>query len=226
MTAKVAGSSPVTLNPLAIHFSLYFFYPCSLMDRTLVCEINGDGSIPSKIIFLYIINNHLKFFMNNQQNKHKSNLNANEELLQKHRLLIRQRIDKERSSQLETMKQEFLKHPLLDSQTFEERQKNKKRLLNYVHRYVFLQQLEPVDNSSEIVSNLLNKDQNNKVFLNKFLFFRNFFFKFFNIKSVLLLFSCLFFFSIEYFIHYHSSFSFNDINVTYETIINKIPPFF
>lgn len=164
--------------------------------------------------------------MNQKPSKDKIDLNANEELLKRHRLLIRQRTDKERSLQLEIMKKEFLKHPLLDVQTSEERQKNKKRLLNYVHRYVFLQQLEPIDTSSKIVSTLLNRDQNNKNFLHKFLFFRNFFFKFFNIKSVLLLFSCLFFFFIEYFIHYHSSFSFNDINITYQTIINKIPPFF
>lgn len=164
--------------------------------------------------------------MNQKPSKDKIDLNANEELLKRHRLLIRQRTDKERSLQLEIMKKEFLKHPLLDAQTSEERQKNKKRLLNYVHRYVFLQQLEPIDTSSKIVSTLLNRDQNNKNFLHKFLFFRNFFFKFFNIKSVLLLFSCLFFFFIEYFIHYYSSFSFNDINITYQTIINKIPPFF
>lgn len=135
--------------------------------------------------------------MNQKPSKDKIDLNANEELLKRHRLLIRQRTDKERSLQLEIMKKEFLKHPLLDSQTSEERQKNKKRLLNYVHRYVFLQQLEPIDTSSKIVSTLLNRDQNNKNFLRKFLFFRNFFFKFFNIKSVLLLFSCLFFFLLN-----------------------------
>ena len=160
------------------------------------------------------------------QNKKDFDLKSNDQLLQKHRLLIRQRIDRERISQLEIFKKEFLSHPSLDIQTPEERNKNKKRLLNYVHRYIFLQQLEPLDNSSVEIDNLIKRDLNNRTFLQKFLLFRNFVSKFFSIKVVLLLCSCLFFFSLEYFIHYYSSFSFRDVNVTYETIITRIPPFF
>jgi hypothetical protein len=138
----------------------------------------------------------------------------------------RQRIKKEQQLYFDNYKKEFLNKSVIDGISAEDDKFMKKRLLDYVHKYVFLQRLEPLDNTSTQVLQLLKSDLNKKNYAKQFFDLRNVFSNFFRIKSVFILFSAFFFFFIEYYIHYYSSFSLNDINITFESIINKIPPFF
>lgn len=138
----------------------------------------------------------------------------------------RQRIKKEQQLYFDNYKKEFLNKSVIDGISAEDDKFMKKRLLDYVHKYVFLQRLEPLDNTSTQVLQLLKSDLNKKNYAKQFFDLRNVFSNFFRIKSGFILFSAFFFFFIEYYIHYYSSFSLNDINITFESIINKIPPFF
>lgn len=137
----------------------------------------------------------------------------------------RQRIKKEQQLYFDNYKKEFLTKSVITETTKMGDEFNKNRLLNYVHKYVFLQRLEPLDTTSNEVLQLLKSDLNKKKYAKQLLDFRNVFTNFFRIKSAFILFSAFFFFFIEYYFHYYSSFSLNDVNVTFQTIINKIPPF-
>lgn len=160
------------------------------------------------------------------QNKSEKKQSSQEEIMfQQNLVRTRQRIERQNNLAFEELKKEFTKHPALDVKTEEERKRDRKRLLKYVHKYVFLQKLEPIDNSSVEAINAFNKDLKNRDLLKKILLFRNVFSRFFRLKSVIILSSAFFFFFIEYYLHYYSSFSFKDINVTFEDIITKIPPF-
>lgn len=124
-----------------------------------------------------------------------------------------------------------LKNELLTTttpgQTPEEKQLNKKRILNYVHKYVFLQKLSPILSVpyDQVIARI-KEGSKVKDWLITLLLIRDIFGTIFKVKSFLILASAVFFFSFEYWLHYHTSVSLKDINVTYKTIIEKIPPFF
>ena len=55
------------------------------------------------------------------------------------------RIQRDQNSYIEGLKSELMKKPA-SGQTLEEKDINKRRILNYVHKYVFLQKLAPIVN--------------------------------------------------------------------------------
>lgn len=138
---------------------------------------------------------------------------------------MRESIAKDNELFFESLKDDFINKPL-SGQTKEEKNQSKKRLLDYVHRYVFLQRLQPVNSEIILVNSAINTNLKLASFLKYYIFFRNFIGNFFRIRAVLLIFSAVFFFFIEFFFHYYFSFSFKEINVTFQDFINKIPPFF
>lgn len=106
----------------------------------------------------------------------------------------RQRIKKEQQLYFDNYKKEFLNKSVIDGISAEDDKFMKKRLLDYVHKYVFLQRLEPLDNTSTQVLQLLKSDLNKKNYAKQFFDLRNVFSNFFRIKSVFILFSAFFFF--------------------------------
>lgn len=113
----------------------------------------------------------------------------------------------------------------------EEREKRRKELLSFVDRYAFNSKLAPQSNleqaSTVTVGAWFLREQNFlKRFLTFILLFRNFVNATLKIKSILILVSAFFLFTVEYWLHYYSSFSLKDINITFKDIIDKIPPFF
>ena len=149
----------------------------------------------------------------------------NEQLYYNHLKKTRERIVKEQDLFFEILKDSLINQPM-EGQTKENKEENKKRLLNYVHRYVFLQRLQPIDSSVSKVNKLALENYRVKIFIRSYLFVRNFIGNFFKIRAFVIILSAVFFFSFEYFMHYFSFFSLNEINVTFQDIINKIPPFF
>lgn len=149
---------------------------------------------------------------------------------QRHLKLMRQKIQRDQKLEYENFRNSklvsFSKEPKLTN----ERILHRKRLQEYVTKYVFLQNLQPLPSSSEKPDSkalsVLRENYTAKDLIKRFLFFRNFFSKFLRIRSVFLVLSAFFFFSFEYYLRYYSSVSLNDINITYEFIIGKIPPFF
>jgi len=91
----------------------------------------------------------------------------------------RQRIKKEQQLYFDNYKKEFLNKSVIDGISAEDDKFMKKRLLDYVHKYVFLQRLEPLDNTSTQVLQLLKSDLNKKNYAKQFFDLRNVFSNFF-----------------------------------------------
>jgi hypothetical protein len=136
------------------------------------------------------------------------------------------RIQRDQNSYIEGLKSELMKKPA-SGQTLEEKDINKRRILNYVHKYVFLQKLAPIVNLpySQVVARI---KEGSKVrdLLVVLLAVRDVFGVILRIKTVVIIASAVFFFFVEYWFHYYTALSFKDINITFKTIIEKIPPFF
>lgn len=227
MTARVAGSSPVTSTTQT--FSCLWFTACSLMDRMLVCEINDDGSSPSKIkkllknkfylqiIILIIIEEMTKSDPNTEKIRRAMN--------ERRFKALNEKIARDREIAFEKWKREISESqdPTI---TKEERDKRRKELLNFVHRYVFEKKLGPVEKISvERIKLDYEREQSiSKGFLQGMVTARNFLGAFFKIRAIMLLTSA-FFFSAEYWLHYYTSFSLKDVSITYQDVIEKIPPF-
>jgi hypothetical protein len=151
-------------------------------------------------------------------------------LYEKHKKNMQEHIAKEQKFFVEKLANELENDPLFFDQDLEGRRQNRQRLLNYVHRYVFLYNLKPIDIVAEAKKKqdsrtILKEASRVRAFLGKLLLIRNFLNNFFKLRSIILIFSALFFFFCEYWVHYYSSFSFKDVNITYQSILEKIPPF-
>lgn len=158
-------------------------------------------------------------------------LNEQQKKMQQRLLdLRRQKIQREQKLAYENFKNSKLISLSKEPKLTEDRILHRKRLQEYATKYVFLKNLEPLSISAEKPDRrsltILRENYTAKDLLKKFLLFRNFFSKFVRIKFVFLFLSAFFFFSFEYYLRYYSSISLNDINVTYQDIIGKIPPFF
>jgi hypothetical protein len=149
----------------------------------------------------------------------------NDQLYNLHLKRTRERINKEQNLFMEVLKDNLINKPH-DGQTKEEKIENKKRLLNFVHRYVFLQRLQPLDSNVDKINRVVVESYRIKKFVKYYLFIRNFFGNFFKLRALFIILSAILFFFLEFFGHYFLLFSLNDINVTFQDIINKIPPFF
>lgn len=110
----------------------------------------------------------------------------------------------------------------------EERERRKKELLDFVHRYVFVNNLKPVDQILPDTMKLKFDREQTRLqrFINVLLLVRNFINYLPRFKTFMILCSAFLFFSFEYWLHYYTSFSLKDVNLTYKDIIEKIPPFF
>jgi len=139
---------------------------------------------------------------------------------------LNEKIAKDREIAFEKLKKEIFENhdPTI---TKEEREKRRKELLNFVHRYAFEKRLGPVEQiSAEQIKSNYNREQSAlKNFVRVMIMVRNFFNVFFKIRSITLLVSAFFFFSAEYWLHYYTSFSLKYVCVTYKDVIEKIPPF-
>jgi len=148
---------------------------------------------------------------------------------QRYSNLRRQKIQRDQKLEYENFRNSKLISLSKEYKLTEQRLSNRKRLQEYATKYVFLQNLGPLPISTEKSDlqslAILRENYTAKDLIKKFLLFRNFFSKFFRIKFVFLLLSAFVFFSFEYYLRYYSSLSLNDINVTYQDIIGKIPPF-
>lgn len=149
---------------------------------------------------------------------------------QRHLNLMRQKIQRDQKLEYENFRNSQLVSFNKDIKLTEERILHRKRLQEYATKYVFLQNLEPVSTLSQKPDSqsltILKENYTAKSLLKKFLLFRNLLSKFLRIRFIFLLLSAFVFFSFEYYLRYYSSVSFNDINITFEDIIGKIPPFF
>lgn len=170
---------------------------------------------PRQFIYIYNILKTTTMVMDDAKNK----------LFERHLKRTRERIQKEQNLYYENLKSELISKPLI-GQSLEEKEKSKRKLLDYIHKYVFLQRLEPIDTSSLKVLDILRANSKAKIFFKQMLLFRDLFGSILKIKSVLIFLSAIFFFFLEYWIHYYSSFLLKDVNVTLQMIIDKIPPFF
>jgi hypothetical protein len=146
-------------------------------------------------------------------------------LYERHLRQTRARIDKEQKLYFENLKNELINKSVL-GRPVDEKKENERKILDYVHKYVFLQQLQPVDNSSVKIFKIIKESSRIKFFLRQIILFRDILGSFFGLKSVLVLSSAIFFFFLEYWFHYYSSISLKDVNITIKDIIDKIPPFF
>jgi hypothetical protein len=102
----------------------------------------------------------------------------NEQLYYSHLKKTRERIVKEQDLFFEILKDSLINQPL-EGQTKENKEENKKRLLNYVHRYVFLQRLQPIDSSVSKVNKVALENYRVKIFVRSYLVVRNFIGNFF-----------------------------------------------
>jgi hypothetical protein len=148
-----------------------------------------------------------------------------ERLSTKHLEKLRERIRKQQENYFENLKKDFINKPA-PGQTIEEMRFNRSRLLNYVHRYVFLQKLEPFYYNSRQFEQIVLEKSRVRKFLRYFLWVKTFLVQFLQLRSVLLILSAVFFFFAEYVIYKYSLVSYKDVNITFQDIINKIPPFF
>lgn len=146
-------------------------------------------------------------------------------LYQKHLKRLNAKIQRDQNLYFRDLKNELLTKPI-PGQTPEEKQLNKQRILNYVHKYVFLQKLSPISSVpyDQVIARI-KEGSKVKDWLITLLLVRDIFGTIFRVKSFLILASAVLFFSFEYWLHYHTSVSLKDINVTYQTVIEKIPPF-
>lgn len=151
--------------------------------------------------------------------------NYSDLLYKRHLAKTRERIVKEQHLYFETLKDELINKPF-KGQTLEEKQLNKKRLLDYVHRYVFLKNLHPVESNVSKINYIFNEKSKVKFFLRYLILIRDIFSNFISLRTVFILSSAFLFFFVEFFLHYYFNFSLKDINVTFQDIITKIPPFF
>ena len=149
---------------------------------------------------------------------------------QRHLNMMRQKIQRDQKLEYENFRNSKLVSFSKEFKLSDERILHRKKLQEYVTKYVFLQNLQPLPSVSEKPDSrslsILKENYTARDLIKKFLFFRNFFSKFLRVRFFLLVLSAFFFFSFEYYLRYYSYISFNDINVTYEDIIGKIPPFF
>ena len=136
------------------------------------------------------------------------------------------RIQRDREAYIKNLKHELLTKPA-PGQSLGEKELNKQRILNYVHKYVFLQKLTPIVSIpySQVLTRI-KEGSKVKDFLMVLLVVRDVFGTIFRLKAVLIIASAVFFFLIECWLHYYTTMSFKDVNITYKTIIEKIPPFF
>jgi len=147
-------------------------------------------------------------------------------LYQNHLKRLNAKIQRDQNAYIEDLKNELLTKPA-PGQTVKEKEMNKQRILSYVHKYVFLQKLSPIANVpySQVVARI-KEGSKVKDLLRILLVVRDVFGTIFRVKAVLIIASAVFFFLIEYWFHYYTTLSFKDVNITYKTIIEKIPPFF
>jgi hypothetical protein len=158
--------------------------------------------------------------MVNNQNNDKDIVRLQE--LQRRRL--RERIEHDRKVFFEKLTEDFIKKPA-PGQTLEEKESNKRRLLNYVHRYVFLQKLQPVESNLNEISRVTFETSRIRSFFRVFLVIRSFCSSFLQVRAFFLFFSAILFFSIEYILKYVFHISWVDVNISFEDVIRKIPPF-
>lgn len=137
---------------------------------------------------------------------------------------LRERIERDRKNFFDKLTEDFVKKPA-PGQTVEEKEANKKRLLNYVHRYVFLQKLQPVESPLEEVNKIMFETSRVKRFFRFFLIVRSFCSNFLQVRAFFIFLSAILFFSIEYVLRYVFHISWVDVNITFEDVIRKIPPF-
>jgi len=150
----------------------------------------------------------------------------NDNLYHQHLKRLNAKIRRDQDLYFRDLKNEFVMNPM-SGQTSQDKQLNKQRILNYVHKYVFLQKLSPVLSVpyDQVITHI-KEGSKVKDWLILGLLIRDIFGTIFGIKSLLILVSAIFFFAFEYWLHYYTSVSLKDIHVTYKTIIEKIPPFF
>lgn len=152
-----------------------------------------------------------------------------ERLYIRQREALRIRIALEQKHYIDGLRDELVNKPL-PGQTKEDKEANKHRLLRYIQRYVFLKNLEPLDTDVErgdhLKMGILHDDSKRvKSFLGFLLRARELLSNFLKTRSLVMAASVVFFFSFELWIHYYSSFSLKDVNISFQTIVDKIPPF-
>lgn len=153
-----------------------------------------------------------------------------ERLYIRRREALRKRIALEQKHYIDSLRDELVNKPL-PGQTKEEKEASKHRLLKYVQRYVFLKNLEPLDTDvarGDLFKTSIFYDDSKRVknFLGFLLMAREVLSNFLKMRSLVMAASVVFFFSFELWIHYYSSFSLKDVNISFQTIVDKIPPFF
>lgn len=160
--------------------------------------------------------------MINNQNNTKDKENAWLQEVQRRKL--RERIERDRKIFFDKLTEDLIKKPA-PGQTVEEKEANKKRLLDYVHRYVFLQKLQPVEPSLDEFSKIAFETSRIKRFFKFFLVVRSFCSSFLQVRAFFIFLSVVLFFSIEYILKYVFHISWADVNITFDDVIRKIPPF-
>src|ERR1700748_2760668 len=125
---------------------------------------------------------------NSKNNINDSEIKKSDDLFQLHLKKARERIANENKAYFERLQEEFLNKPA-EGQTKEEKELNKKRLLNYVHRYVFLNRLQPIDSNVNGLNDIVNNEKKVKSILAYYLLFRNVAGNFFKLRSILIIFS-------------------------------------
>jgi len=122
----------------------------------------------------------------------------NNQLYNLHLKRTRERINKEQNLFMEVLKDNLINKPQ-EVQTKEEKDENKKRLLNFVHRYVFLQRLQPLDSNVDKINRVVVESYRIKKFVKYYLFIRNFIGNFFKLRALLIILSAIFFFFFRIF---------------------------
>lgn len=153
-----------------------------------------------------------------------------ETLTQRRHKKFREKILREKEADFAKWKKEIFESSE-STLSKEEREKRRKELLSFVDKYAFNSRLSASGNSEEIStasagSRFLREQNFLKKFLNFILLLRNFVNSTLKVKSIFILASAFFLFTVEYWLHYYTSFSLKDVNITFKDIIDKIPPFF
>lgn len=149
-------------------------------------------------------------------------------ILEKSRKKFRERVFREQEMEFQKLKKDFIEGSL-PQLSIEEREKRRTVLLNFVHRYVFINNLASFEASFEtdvIREKYFKEIKSTKTIVQKILWLRIFIKQIFSFKSILILSSAFLFFFFEYILHYYTMVSLKDINITFKNIIEKIPPFF